>query len=92
MRMRRAFLLSVLLVAILRGVGSVRCGPTRHDAVLTALGFVVLTIHITVVRSVATRSEVQPVALLSLHAFRAPSFLLHFRLITAASRERGPAW
>jgi hypothetical protein len=71
MRMRRALALFLLLVAVF-AMFAPSGAAHAHDAVLIALGLVVPTIHITVVRLVATRSEAQPVALLSLHAFRAP--------------------
>ncbi len=71
MRMRRTLFLFVLLVAVFATLALWTAAHT-HDAVLTALGFVVPTIQVTVVSSVATRSDAQPVSLLSLHAFRAP--------------------
>jgi hypothetical protein len=71
MRVRRALLLFVLLAAIIAALAPAGMGHA-YDVVLTAFGFAVPTIQITAVRSVATQSDAQPAALVSLHAFRAP--------------------
>jgi hypothetical protein len=71
MRMRRALLLLLLFAAIIAALAPAGMGRA-YDIVLTAFALVVPTIQVSEVRSAATDSDVQPAALVSLHAFRAP--------------------
>jgi hypothetical protein len=71
MRMRRAILLFVIVAAVIAALTPSAAGHP-YDVVLAAFGLVVPTIQVTEIRSVATRSDVQPAVLFSLRAFRAP--------------------